>query len=461
MEEQIDVEQFRLPQIPMPKLPLPAAVQDVLAEAERRLAHRPKLLRLFRNCFPNTLETTTKLLDDGTTFVITGDIPASWLRDSVEQVIHYVPLAKDDPDLARIIAGLVRRHVAYILIDPYANAFNETANDWHWNAGDVTEMSPWVWERKFELDSLCFPMRLAYRYWKETGRADIFDADFKKAMRTIVRVFQTEQRHFERSSYRFERHNGIPTDTLPNGGLGMPVNYTGMVWSGFRSSDDACDFHYNIPANMFAVVALRHMQEFAEWVFRDLDLLAELKRLELEIDRGIKLYGIYRHPEFGPIYAYETDGFGNYCLMDDAGTPGLMSIPYLGYTTADDPIYASTRRFALSKENPYYYEGKAARGIGSPHTPPGYIWHMALSMQGLTATTAEEKLEMIAMLEATDADTGFMHEGFHADDPTRFTRKWFAWSNSLFAQLVYQAMKDGLLDGEADGRAKEEGGTRR
>ena len=441
------MEQFRLPQISMPKLDLPAAVRDVLAEAERRLAHRPKLLRLFRNCFPNTLETTTKLLDDGTTFVITGDIPALWLRDSVEQVIHYVPLAKDDPFLARIIAGLVRRHVACLLIDPYANAFNETASDWHWSAGDRTDMSPWVWERKFELDSLCFPIRLAYRYWKETGRADIFDADFKQAMRTVVRVFRTEQRHFEQSPYRFERHNGILTDTLLNGGLGMPVNYTGMVWSGFRPSDDACEFHYNVPDNMFAVVALRHMQEFAEWVFRDLDLLAELKQLELEIDCGIKRYGIYRHPEFGPIYAYETDGFGNYCLMDDAGTPGLLSIPYLGYTTADDPIYVNTRRFALSKDNPYYYEGKAARGIGSPHTPPGYIWHMALSMQGLTAAAAKEKLEMIAMLEATDADTGFMHEGFHADDPAVFTRKWFAWSNSLFSQLVYQAMKDGLLDG--------------
>jgi hypothetical protein len=196
---------------------------------------------------------------------------------------------------------------------------------------------------------------------------------------------------------------------------------------------------------MFAVVVLRHMQEFAEWVFRDTDFLKELKALEADIDHGIQLYGIYRHPEFGPIYAYETDGFGNYCLMDDAGTPGLMSIPYLGYVSAEDPIYQNTRRFALSQENPFYFEGKAAKGIGSPHTPDGYIWHMALSMQGLTATTKEEKLEMIAMLEATDADTGYMHEGFHSDDPKIFTRSWFAWSNSLFSQLVYKAMKEGIL----------------
>ncbi|UVI31366.1 glycoside hydrolase family 125 protein [Paenibacillus spongiae] len=439
------MEQFRLPKIPMPPLELPRAVQDVLSEAEAKLAHRPKLLKLFKNCFPNTLETTTKLMDDGTTFVITGDIPAMWLRDSVEQVIQYVPLAKEDADLQRIIGGLIKRHMQCILHDPYANAFNETANDWHWNTDDETDMSPLVWERKFELDSACFSIRLAFHYWKETGRSDIFDTDFKAAMLRIVELWKTEQSHFEQSPYRFTRDNGIPTDSLRNNGLGMPVNYTGMIWSGFRSSDDACDFHYNIPDNMFAVVSLRQMREIAEWVFRDMTLVKELKRLEDEVDHGIQLYGIYRHPEFGPIYAYETDGYGNYCLMDDAGTPGLISIPYLGYTTADDPIYQNTRRFALSKQNPFYYEGTQAKGIGSPHTPPDYIWHMALSMQGLTASTAEEKLAMIALLESTDADTGYMHEGFHADDPAKFTRSWFAWSNSLFSLLVYRAMKEGIL----------------
>ncbi|MEK3881710.1 glycoside hydrolase family 125 protein [Paenibacillus sp. PL2-23] len=439
------MEQFRLPKIQMPHLPLPEAVQAVLEEAREKLAHRPKLLNQFLNCFPNTLETTTKLLDDGTTFVITGDIPACWLRDSVEQVIHYVPLAERDPELQRIIGGLIKRHVQYIAIDPYANAFNESANDWHWNTTDVTDMGPWVWERKFELDSACFTIRLAYTYWKATGLTDIFDSGFKSMLRTILDLWKTEQRHGELSPYRFTRNNGIATDSMRNSGMGMPVNYTGMIWSGFRSSDDACDFHYNIPANMFAVVSLRQMQEFAEWIFRDMALLTELKELEEEVNHGIQLYGIYRHPEFGPIYAYETDGFGNYCLMDDAGTPGLLSIPYLGYVSADDPIYRNTRRFALSKENPFYFEGKAARGIGSPHTPDGYVWHMALSMQGLTAETTEEKLEMLSLLEATDADTGYMHEGFNADDPSQFTRSWFAWSNSLFSQLVYKAMKDNLL----------------
>ncbi|WP_042198846.1 glycoside hydrolase family 125 protein [Paenibacillus camerounensis] len=439
------MEQFRLPQIQMPELALPASIQAVLAEADDKLAHRPKLQQLFKNCFPNTLETTTKLLEDGTTFVITGDIPACWLRDSVEQVIHYVPFAKNDPELQRVIGGLIKRHTQYVLTDPYANAFNETANDWHWNAGDVTEMSPWVWERKFEIDSLCFVIRLAHAYWEETKQTDFFTAEFKKMLRIITGLFKREQHHAEQSPYRFTRNNGIMKDSIRNGGLGMPVNYTGMIWSGFRSSDDACDFHYNIPGNMFAVVALRQMQDFAEWIFRDLDFLAELKELEQEVEHGIKLYGIYRHPKFGPIYAYETDGFGNYCLMDDAGTPGLISIPYLGYLENDDPVYQNTRRFALSRENPFYYEGKAAKGIGSPHTPPGYIWHMALSMKGITADSREEKLAVIDMLEATDGGTGYMHEGFHADDPDVYTRKWFAWSNSLFSQLIWRALQEGIL----------------
>lgn len=439
------MEQFNLPKVSIPRLELPEAVKHVLREAEVKLAHRPKLLQQFRNCFPNTLETTTKLMDDGTTFVITGDIPAMWLRDSVEQIIHYVPFAKDDAGLQRIISGLIKRHSIYIGIDPYANAFNETANNWHWDANDGTEMSPWVWERKFELDSLCFSVRLAYMYWKETGLTDIFDDQYKQVLHSIVDVWKTEQRHFEKSTYRFTRSNCPAIDTLRNNGYGMPVNFTGMVWSGFRPSDDACDLHYHIPSNMFAAVSLCQMQEMAKWVYRDEAFVREMKLLEEDIRHGIQLYGVYNHPTFGKMYAYETDGFGNYCLMDDAGTPSLLSIPYIGYTNVNDPIYQNTRRFLLSKENPFYYEGKTAKGIGSPHTPPEYIWHMALSMQGLTAATDEEMLEMIDVLEATDGETGYMHEGFHTDDPNRFTRPWFAWSNSLFSQLVYRALEKGIL----------------
>ncbi|GBF77525.1 hypothetical protein PA598K_06079 [Paenibacillus sp. 598K] len=424
---------------------IPASVSRYLDQTDERLAHRPKLQRLFRNTFPNTLETTTKLMDDGTTFVFTGDIPAMWLRDSTEQVRHYLPLAKDDPELQRIIGGLIARQMFYLTIDPYTNAFNETASDAHYRASDDCNLNPWMWERKYELDSLCFPIQLLHDYWQTTGRTDVFTDTCYRAITSAVELMITEQRHMERSPYHFIRDTQQETETLQNEGRGLPVNYTGMTWSGFRPSDDACLFGYNIPNNMFAVVVLGHIRQIATEIYKDERLAARADKLRREIDYGIRAYGIVNHPKYGQIYAYETDGFGNYCLMDDAGTPGLISIPYIGYVGADDPIYQNTRRFALSFDNPFYFEGKHARGIGSPHTPGGYVWHMALSMQALTSQDDDEIRELIDMLINTDADTGYMHEGFHPDDPSDFSRPWFAWSNSLFAALIVKAMDRGLV----------------
>lgn len=418
---------------------LPQSVLRVMEEAKTKLADHPKLMNLFTNCFPNTLKTTTKLHDDGTSYVFTGDIPAMWLRDSCAQVRQYLPLAKDDSDVQRIIAGLVRKQLKYIQIDPYANAFNEAPvrlEEIHHR--DITELNGWVWERKYEIDSLCYPIQLSYLYWKTSGDDSLFDGEFKTVATIIMNLWTTEQRHMEQSPYRFQRQDCRKTDTLKNNGMGMPVNYTGMTWSAFRPSDDACTFGYLVPSNMFAVVVLRYLEEIATEVYEDAIFAEKVRRLKDEIDEGIQTYGVVNHPKYGKMYAYETDGFGNYNLMDDANVPSLLAIPYLGYTTADDPIYQNTRRFILSEENPYYYVGEAAQGIGSPHTPHRYIWHIALSMQGLTASTKEEREQVLNLLVSTDADTGYMHEGFDADDPNHFTREWFAWSNSLFSELVYR-----------------------
>ncbi|EPY09598.1 glycoside hydrolase family 125 protein [Paenibacillus sp. MER 180] len=418
---------------------LPQAVLRVMEEAKTKLAYNPKLMEQFLNCFPNTLQTTTKLHEDGTSYVFTGDIPAMWLRDSSAQVRQYMPLAKDDADVRRVIAGLVRKQLKYIQIDPYANAFNEqevALDEIHHR--DQTKLNGWVWERKYEIDSLCYPLQLSYLYWKETGDTSLFDGEYKTVAHIIMDLWTTEQRHFAQSPYRFERMDCRKTDTLKNNGMGMPVNYTGMTWSAFRPSDDACTFGYLVPSNMFAVVVLRYLEEIATTVYEDAPFAAKARALMEEIDEGIQAYGIFHHPKYGKIYAYETDGFGNYNLMDDANVPSLLAIPYLGYTTADDPIYQNTRRFILSEENPYFYSGKAAKGIGSPHTPDQYIWHIALSMQGLTANSQEEIASLIELLTTTDAGTGYMHEGFHVDDPAQFTREWFAWSNSLFSELIFR-----------------------
>ncbi len=396
---------------------------------------RPVIADMFKATYLNTIETTVKLDEHGA-FVITGDIPAMWLRDSSAQVRHYLNLTKDDADIRSLVASLVQRQAYCILDDPYANAFNQTKKEGGHYA-DTTEFdNPMAWERKYEVDSLCYPVNLAYHFMKASGTTEHLDETFKQACLKILDTFETEQYHAEKSPYRFTRTNCPPSDTLKCDGMGTPVAYTGMTWSGFRPSDDACELHYLIPSEMFAVVILGYMAEIAETVWNDAAMKERALKLRGEIDTGIKKYGTYDHPEFGTIYAYEADGRGNQNFMDDANVPSLLSLPYLGYCGADDEIYQNTRRFILSKNNPYYYEGTAAKGIGSPHTPKNYIWHVSLAMQGLTSTCDEEVNAILDLFETTTAGTGLMHEGFHVDNPDKFTRVWFAWANSIFAEFV-------------------------
>ncbi|WP_420540640.1 glycoside hydrolase family 125 protein [Paenibacillus kyungheensis] len=420
-----------------PPLPLTTAMNTYIQHIEQQLEHLPVLQGMFRQCYANTYETTLQRLADGSTFVITGDIPAMWLRDSTAQVRHYLPVAVHDTEVADMIAGVIRRQIFYIGIDPYGNAFNIEDNDHRYDI-DLTELNGWVWERKYEIDSLCYPIQLSYLFWKATGRTDLFDESFRTVLHRIIDLWRCEQHHDDHSPYVFMRENCPPSDTLRNQGKGMPTSYTGMTWSGFRPSDDACTFGYLIPSNMFASVVLGYMAEIAIDMYHDERLATKALRLQEEIDFGIENYGTVIHPQYGKIYAYETDGQGNHNLMDDANVPSLLSIPYLGYRAVEDKVYQNTRAFVLSEHNPYYFTGIAASGIGSPHTPTDYIWHIALSMQGLTSTDPLEIKSILDTLASTHADTGFMHEGFHKDDPTKFTRPWFAWANSLFAELVSQ-----------------------
>ncbi|WP_427050775.1 glycoside hydrolase family 125 protein [Paenibacillus sp. TC-CSREp1] len=411
------------------------SIQQMINKVKGHLPDHPKLVEMFGNCFTNTLTTTIQRKEDGTTFVITGDIPAMWLRDSAAQVRPYLILASEDRELSDMIAGLVERQLRYILLDPYANAFNETESG-NGHQTDLTEMNDWIWERKYEIDSLAYPIQLSYLLWRNTGRIDQFNTVFREAVSRIIALWQVEQHHETRSPYTFQRLDAPETDTLTREGRGTETVYTGMTWSGFRPSDDRCEYGYLIPSNMFAVVALRYVQEIALKVLQDNEMAEAARKLAEQIDEGIRKYGIVEHPEYGMIYAYETDGQGNYNLMDDANVPSLLSLPYLGYVTEDDEIYQNTRRFILSKANPYFYEGSAASGIGSPHTPEGYIWHIALSMQGLTSGDMQEKMNMLELIRQTDAGTGLTHEGFSANDPHEYTRPWFSWSNMLYSELV-------------------------
>lgn len=388
----------------------------------------------FNAAFANTLLTTVKRQEDGTTFMLTGDIPAMWLRDSTAQVRPYLVIAKEDEDLADMIAGLVKKQFFYINIDPYANAFNETPN----GAGhqtDDTKMNDWIWERKYEIDSLCYPVQLAYLLYKNTGRHDQFNQDFIEGVKKILEVFKVEQDH-NQSPYTFIRDTNRPEDTLINEGRGAEVVPTGMTWSGFRPSDDACKYGYLVPSNMFAVVILGYIEEIFSTVFDDEMIVADSKKLKNDIEAGIEKYGRTTNKNGEDIYAYEVDGKGNATLMDDSNVPNLISAPYLGYGTIHDERYLRTRNTLLSKENPYYYEGKYAKGIGSSHTPENYVWPIALAMEGMTTDKKSEKERILNLLVENDAGTHLMHEGFDVDNPNNYTREWFSWANMMFCELV-------------------------
>lgn len=414
---------------------IPASLINLIEKVKEHFPNDPKLQQMFEKCFVNTYMTTLKPQEDGTTFVITGDIPAMWLRDSAAQVRPYLIAAEEDDEIADLIEGVVRRQMNYILHDPYANAFNKAANG-KGHQADKTDMSPMVWERKYEIDSLCYPIQLAYLLWKSTGRTAHFDANFVKALHTIVEVWRVEQNHEDESPYLFERSDCRQSDTLHRAGKGSKTVKTGMTWSGFRPSDDACLYGYLVPANMFAVIVLGYASEISRNVLHDEELASQCEQLSSEIKAGIEEFAVLEHPIYSDIYVYETDGMGRYNLMDDANVPSLLAAPYLGWCSFDDETYLNTRQFLLSRDNPYYYEGKAAKGIGSPHTPDHYIWHIALAIEGMTSTDASNKNRILEVMKQTDGGTGFMHEGFDADQPQEFTRDWFSWANSMFSEFV-------------------------
>lgn len=415
---------------------LPESLKNLISVVQDKFADDPAIVELFINCFTNTLDTTVKKMEDGTTHVITGDIPAMWLRDSVAQVRPYLIAAKEDSEIADLLIGLSRRQFFFINHDPYANAFNQEDNGNCWDH-DETEMTGWLWERKYEVDSLCYPVQLAYLIWKNTGRTDHFDENFVKGLRTILKVWKTEQYHEEKSPYSFVRRGCYYTDTLSREGKGALVKSgIGLTWSGFRPSDDACVYGYLIPSNMFATVVLGYMETIARRVLKDEVLADEAAALKKEIHDAIESLAIVNNYYYGKVYAYEMDGYGQYLLMDDANVPSLLAMDYLGYEADDREVVENTRKFILSSGNPYYYEGKMAKGIGSQHTRPDYIWHIALAIQGLTSKTREEKLAILEMMKKTDAGKGMMHEGFDVNDPAQYTREWFSWPNALFCELV-------------------------
>lgn len=386
-----------------------------------------------------TLTDTVGIDPEGRVFIITGDIPAMWLRDSTTQLTPYLRFIDESPQLADLVEGVVRRQFGFLAHDSYANAFNDGPTGAHYDPDDVCD-DPEVWEQKYEVDSLCYPISLAHALWRRTGRTSVFDDRAHAVLRTIVDQLRAEQHHDD-SPYRFERTTSIPTETLPRRGRGSPVARTGMTWSGFRPSDDACTYGYNIPANLFAAQALRALADIAREVLGDDALATDARALSGELRAGVRAHGIVDGPGGEPVYAYEVDGLGAALIMDDANTPSLLSLPLIAPDVVDREVWENTRRVVLSPANPYWFEGTALRGIGSPHTREGRVWPIALAVEGLVGTPGD-RIRLLRMIAETDAGTGHVHESIDVDDPAVFSRPWFSWAESMFCELALQVAAD-------------------
>jgi meiotically up-regulated gene 157 (Mug157) protein len=417
----------------------------------KKLLKNARLAWMFENCFPNTLDTTVRYrLTNGKddTVVYTGDIHAMWLRDSGAQVWPYVQLANSDPELKKMLAGTIRRQFKCIIIDPYANAFldpHDPNPDHQWMSDD-TAMKPELHERKWEIDSLCYPLRLAYHYWKTTGDDSIFDDEWLQAITNILTTFKEQQRKNGNGSYKFKRKTDRQLDTLNNDGWGNPVNPVGLIVSSFRPSDDATTYQFLVPSNFFAVSSLRKAAEILTTVNKNTELAKTCTDLAKEVETALKKYATYKHPKYGTIYAFEVDGFGNRYLMDDSNAPSLLAMAYLGDVNINDPVYQNTRRFVWSNDNPYFFKGTAGEGIGGPHIGYDMVWPMSIMMKAFTSQSDAEIKTCVKMLMDTDAGTGFMHESFHKDNPQNFTRSWFAWQNTLFGELIIKLVNSGKVD---------------
>jgi len=403
----------------------------------------PELAWMFENCYPNTLDTTVNYsVKDNRpdTFVITGDINAMWMRDSSAQVWPYLPLINKDGELKQLIKGVLNRQAACVLIDPYANAFNAGPTGSEWDSDDTT-MKPELHERKWEVDSLCYPIRLAYNYWKTSGDSSFFDENWQKAGKLILATFREQQRENSPGPYHFQRKTEVASDTAPNGGYGNPVKTVGLICSIFRPSDDSTIYPFLIPSNYFAKLSLTQMGEMFRMIGKDHQTASACDALANEVHAALQKYATKHHPIFGEILAYEVDGFGNQLFMDDANVPSLLALPYLGALPANNPVYLNTRRMVLSDTNPYFFKGTAAEGIGGPHVGMDYIWPMSIIIRALTSNSRAEVARCLHWLKTTHAGTGFMHESFNKNNPADFTRKWFAWANTLFGELIIKTQR--------------------
>lgn len=420
------------------------AVENAIADVASRITN-PAIRAMFVQCLPNTLDTTVR--PGG--YIITGDIDALWLRDSSAQVWPYLRFLSQDDKLRQLIASLLRRQFRCLILDSYANAFyaDTLASESEWTS-DYTAMRRGVHERKWELDSPMYVLRLACGYYDACADTSLLrDTLWTAAVEKVLRTLREQQRTdgWDRSPYRFMRRTHAMHDTQSNSGYGHPGRPCGLIASSFRPSDDCTVFPFLVPSNFMAADVLRKTSRLLSEITRRPDLAAECSAIAADIEAGLNTYATVRHPKYGTIYAFEVDGFGSSLLMDDANIPSLLALPYISSVSPTDSIYLNTRRFVWSTDNPYFFRGPAGEGIGGPHEGLGYIWPMSVIMRALTSSDDAEIYECLQSLANTTAGTNFIHEAFHQEDASRFTRAWFAWANTLFGELILHLDEQGKL----------------
>jgi meiotically up-regulated gene 157 (Mug157) protein len=376
-------------------------VEKVIDDVTGKMVDKD-LARLFENAFPNTLDTTVRWHDDGTikhtelkvrtnardtgkwegaqSFVVTGDINAEWLRDSTNQLLQYQPLVNSDPAIRTLILGAINTQAEYMITSPYCNAFQPppnsklpaTQNGQNDNVHPLYESS-FVFECKYELDSLAAFLSLGNTFYSYSKSLDFLTPRWYLALDTLLTVLEQQSRstfdpvtgRHEKNRYTFSRQTDQGTETLPLSGVGNPLNYgTGLVRSAFRPSDDATILGFLIPANAMITVELARTAEILLKAKKD-RLAKDLQERAKTIKDGIWEHGVVEHKRFGKVFAYEVDGYGGHILMDDANVPSLLALPTMGFVDNSDPVYINTRKMILSKAgNPYYLEGSAFHGIG-------------------------------------------------------------------------------------------------